>query len=355
MFDKLEAIERRFVYIEESLASPHLDSEQVIKLTKERAEIESIVLTYRELKTLQSALQEANDLAQSGDKEMAELAREEIAQLQAQIKEISQKLKTLLLPTDPLDSKNVLLEIRAGTGGDEASLFCSDLLRMYMRYAEKQKWKIEMMSSTESSRGGYKEVILLIEGNRVYSRLKFEMGVHRVQRVPITEASGRVHTSACTVAVLPEAEEIEVQINTSDLRIDTFRASGAGGQHVNRTDSAVRITHIPSGLVVECQDERSQHKNKDRAMKMLRTRLFELMQNQQDQARSQDRKLQVGSGDRSERIRTYNFPQGRVTDHRINLTLYKLSEVMDGDIGELIEGLGTHYTAEQLKLHKIND
>ncbi len=355
MFDKLEAIERRFVYIEESLASPHMDSDQFIKLTKERAEIESVVLTYRELKVLQAALSEANELLQAGDKEMAELAKEESEQLQTQIKDISQKLKTLLLPSDPLDNKNVLLEIRAGTGGDEASLFCSDLLRMYMRYAEKQRWKLEMMSSTESSRGGYKEVILLIEGNRVYSRLKFEMGVHRVQRVPITEASGRVHTSACTVAVLPEAEEIEVQINTNDLRIDTFRASGAGGQHVNRTDSAVRITHIPSGLVVECQDERSQHKNKDRAMKMLRSRLFELMQRQQDQARSQDRKLQVGSGDRSERIRTYNFPQGRVTDHRINLTLYKLAEVMDGDLEDLIEGLGTHFTAEQLKLHKINE
>lgn len=355
MFDKLEAIERRFIYIEDSLMSPNLDGEQFVKLTKERAEIEELVMTYREYKTLQKNLQDIKDILESGDKDMVELAREELGSAQDQFKEVTQKLKILLLPKDPLDTKNVILEVRAGTGGDEAGLFCSDLMRMYTRYAEKRGWKIEMLSSTESSRGGMKEVVLLIQGDRVYSRLKYEMGVHRVQRVPVTEASGRIHTSACTVAVLAEAEEIEVQINPADLKIDTFRASGAGGQHVNRTDSAVRITHIPSGMVVECQDERSQHKNKDRAMKMLRSRLFEHIQREQDQARSQDRKSQVGSGDRSERIRTYNFPQGRVTDHRVNLTLYRLQEIMEGELDELLDGLGTYFTAEQLKANKLDE
>ncbi len=355
MFNKLEAIERRFVDIEDSLMSPNLDGEKFVKLTKERAEIEELVQTYREYKVLQKAVDEAKEILETGDKDMAELAKEELNDAQDKLKDITQKLKILLLPSDPLDVKNVILEIRAGTGGDEATLFCSDLLRMYTRYAEKRGWKVEMLSSTESSRGGVKEVILLIQGDRVYSRLKYEMGVHRVQRVPLTEASGRIHTSACTVAVLIEAEEVEVQINPADLKIDTFRASGAGGQHVNRTDSAVRITHMPSGMVVECQDERSQHKNKDRAMKMLRSRLFEHMQREQDQARSQDRKSQVGSGDRSERIRTYNFPQGRVTDHRVNLTLYRLPEVMEGELDELLDGLGTYFTAEQLKAQKLYD
>lgn len=355
MFDKLEAIERRLIHIEDSLMSPNLDGEQVVKLSKERSEIEPVVTTYREYKALHKALAETKELLDSSDKDMVELAKEELPGLQEKVKDITHQLKLLLLPTDPLDAKNVILEIRAGTGGDEAGLFAADLLRMYSRYAEKRSWKLEMLSSTESSRGGIKEVVLLIQGQRVYSRLKYEMGVHRVQRVPATEASGRIHTSACTVAVLAEAEEIEVQINPADLRIDTFRASGAGGQHVNRTDSAVRITHIPSGMVVECQDERSQHKNKDRAMKMLRSRLFDHMQNQQDQERSQDRKSQVGSGDRSERIRTYNFPQGRVTDHRVNLTLYRLPEVMDGDLDELLDGLGTFFTAEQLKANKLDE
>ena len=355
MFDKLEAIERRYIHLEESLIRPNLDGEQTVKLSKERAEIEAVVKAYREYKTVKKSLNEAKEILDTGDKDFAEMAREEFNQLQEKLKEISQTLKLLLLPSDSRDAKNVLLEIRAGTGGDEATLFCADLLRMYSRYSEKRGWKIEMLSSTESARGGFKEVVLLIQGDKVYSRLKFEMGVHRVQRVPVTEASGRIHTSACTVAVLPEADEIEIQISPADLRIDTFRASGAGGQHVNRTDSAVRITHIPSGMVIECQDERSQHKNKDRAMKMLRSRLLEHMQHQQDAARSQDRKMQVGSGDRSERIRTYNFPQGRVTDHRINLTLYRLAEAMEGDIDDILDGLGTHYTAEQLKAHKLNE
>ncbi len=355
MFDKLEAIERRFIHLEESLMRPDLDGEQTVKLSKERAEIEELVTTYREYKSVKKNLEDTKEILEGGDKEFAEMAREEFNDLQDKLKDISQRLKILLLPSDPRDSKNVLLEIRAGTGGDEATLFCADLLRMYCRYAEKRGWRVETLSSTESARGGFKEIVLLIQGDKVFSRLKFEMGVHRVQRVPVTEASGRIHTSACTVAVLAEADEIEIQINPADLKIDTFRASGAGGQHVNRTDSAVRITHVPSGMVIECQDERSQHKNKDRAMKMLRSRLLEHMQRQQDEARSQDRKLQVGSGDRSERIRTYNFPQGRVTDHRINLTLYRLAEAMEGDIDEVLDALGTFYTAEQLKAHKLNE
>ncbi|MBI2602918.1 MAG: peptide chain release factor 1, partial [Deltaproteobacteria bacterium] len=285
----------------------------------------------------------------SGEPDLRALAQAELDKLQEKLDEIAERLTLLLLPSDPRDSRNVILEIRAGTGGDEASLFAGVLLRMYSRYAEKRKWKVEILSTTESSRGGIKEVILSIEGSKVYSRLKFEMGVHRVQRVPVTEAQGRVHTSACTVAVLPEAEEVEVNINPADLRIDTYRASGAGGQHVNRTDSAVRITHIPTGTVVECQDERSQHKNRDRAMKMLRSRIYEQMQQKADQERSRDRKTQVGTGDRSERIRTYNFPQGRVTDHRINLTLYRLAEIIDGDLDEIMDQLGTHYTTELLK------
>lgn len=354
MFEKLDAIERRFIHLEDSLMSPDLDGEKFVKLTKERAEIEDIVKEYRNYKDLKKSIEETQEILSSGDKEMAELAREEHDELQENLKQTTQNLKILLLPSDPLDSKNVLLEVRAGTGGDEAALFCADLLRMYTRYAERRSWKTEILSNTESSRGGLKEVVLLIQGQKVYSRLKYEMGVHRVQRIPVTEASGRIHTSACTVAVLAEADDVEVSINPADLRIDTYRASGAGGQHVNRTDSAVRITHTPSGLVVECQDERSQHKNKDRAMKLLRSRLFEQVQKEQNDARSQDRKTQVGSGDRSERIRTYNFPQGRMTDHRINLTLYKLPEVMEGDLDEILDSLGTYFTAEQLKAQNLS-
>ncbi|MDD9951935.1 MAG: peptide chain release factor 1, partial [Zetaproteobacteria bacterium] len=264
--------------------------------------------------------------------------------------ELKQQLTILLLPKDPNDERNVILEIRAGTGGDEAGLFSGDLLRMYLRYAESRRWKVNIMSETEATKGGYKEIVCLIEGERVYSQLKFEMGVHRVQRVPETESQGRVHTSACTVAVLPEVEDVDIDINPADLRIDTYRSSGAGGQHVNTTDSAVRITHIPTGVVSECQDERSQHKNRDKAMKMLRSRIYDKFLEEQQSKVREDRKSQVGSGDRSERIRTYNFPQGRVTDHRINLTLYKLDSFIQGDIGEVIDALGAHDTALKLQM-----
>lgn len=352
MFDKLKVIERRYIHIEESLSRSDISGEELISLSKERSEIEPVVSAYRQYCEVQTNLKSSIELLSESDPELKELVQEEIKSLEEQKADIEYKLKVLLLPKDFRDSRNVLLEIRAGTGGDEAAIFCADLLRMYTRYAEMVGWRIEMMSSTESIKGGLKEVVLLISGKQVFSRLKFEMGVHRVQRVPVTESQGRVHTSACTVAVLPEAEEVDVNINPADLRIDTYRASGSGGQHVNRTDSAVRITHNPTGLVVQCQDERSQHKNKDRAMKMLSSRLLQQKQIDQDQERSENRQLQVGSGDRSERIRTYNFPQGRLTDHRINLTLYKLSEIIDGDLDELLDKLGNFYTAEELKVQQ---
>ena len=326
-----------------------LDGKELAKLTRERSDIEDVVETYRQYKTAAGEKADAEEMASSGDPELQVLAKEEMRSLDSNLEELKKQLTVLMLPTDPNDNKNVILEIRAGTGGEEAGIFSVDLLRMYTRYAEEQGWKMEVMSATESAKGGFKEAVVLVTGKRVYSQLKFEMGVHRVQRVPATESQGRIHTSACTVAVLPEAEDVEVDINPADLRIDTYRASGSGGQHVNTTDSAVRITHIPTGTVAECQDERSQHKNKDKAMKMLRTRIYEKIQQDQQAEISADRKSQVGSGDRSERIRTYNFPQGRVTDHRINLTLYKLDGVMNGDLKELIDALGAHHTAELMK------
>lgn len=349
MFDKLEEIEQRFISIEQSLMQGDLDGKELAKLTRERSEIESVVETYRQYKVAACEKADAEEMASSGDPELQALAKEEMRNLESSLEDLKKNLTVLMLPTDPNDSKNVILEIRAGTGGEEAGIFSGDLLRMYTRYAEEQNWKMEVMSATESAKGGFKEAVVLITGKRVYSQLKFEMGVHRVQRVPATESQGRIHTSACTVAVLPEAEDVEVDINPADLRIDTYRASGSGGQHVNTTDSAVRITHIPTGTVAECQDERSQHKNKDKAMKMLRSRIYEKIQQDQQAEISADRKSQVGSGDRSERIRTYNFPQGRVTDHRINLTLYKLDGVMNGDLKELIDALGSHHTAELMK------
>ncbi|MBC61234.1 MAG: peptide chain release factor 1 [Zetaproteobacteria bacterium] len=349
MFDKLESIERRYIEIEDSLSRPDLTGKEFAQYNKERVELEDIVNEYRKLKIFQEELESATLMLKSDDVEMRQLAKEEVERLTEKIDEAKKELVILMLPSDPLDSKNVMLEIRAGTGGDEASIFVADLLRMYGRYAERMGWKIEFLHSHESTKGGYKEVTVSIEGKKVYSRLKFERGVHRVQRVPLTESQGRIHTSACTVAVLPEAEEVEVDINTADLRIDTYRSSGAGGQHVNTTDSAVRITHIPTGIVSECQDERSQHKNKDKAMKMLRSRIYSKIQEEQEKKMSADRKSQVGSGDRSERIRTYNFPQSRMTDHRINLTLYRLDEIMDGSIEEVIDALGAHHTAELLK------
>ena len=349
MFDKLETIALRFVEIESQLSRPDLSGPELTKLSKERANIADIVGAYHEYRKLKDDLAAAKEMQAEPDPEMKAMAKEECLKLEPAITAKEKELQLLTLPRDPNDTRNVILEVRAGTGGDEAALFAADLLRMYTRFSEKAGWKVELLSATESGAGGYKEAIALIKGDRVYSRLKFESGVHRVQRVPQTETQGRIHTSACTVAILPEADEVDdVQIEAKDLDIGTFRSSGAGGQHVNTTDSAVRIVHKPSGLVVECQDERSQIKNRDRAMKVLKSRLLEKMQQEQADEISADRKSQVGSGDRSERIRTYNFPQGRLTDHRINLTLYKLDSAMEGDIGEVLDSLGSHHQTELL-------
>lgn len=340
MFEKLESVEQRFSEIEDSLSKEGLDASTLTKLIKERGSICEIVEAYREYKKIRQDYDAAKEMLRDTDPELRAMAKEELEGLEISLKESKQQLRILTLPKDPNDDKNVILEIRAGTGGDEAALFAGDLLRMYTRYAEDRGWKIEIISNTESPQGGLKEVITLIRGERVYSQLKFESGVHRVQRVPATETQGRIHTSACTVAILPEADEVSnISINPKDLEISTTRSSGAGGQHVNTTDSAIRIVHLPSGIAVECQAERSQHKNKEQAMKVLKTRLMELAIREQEEAISADRKGQVGSGDRSERIRTYNFPQGRVTDHRINLTLYKLEAVINGDMAEIINAL----------------
>jgi peptide chain release factor 1 len=350
MFEKLADVERKYNELEDSLASGTLSPTEYTRITKERAALTELVETYRRYEDLRKRNAEAQYMLENeSDPDLKAMAKEEINETAASITVLEQELMVLTLPQDPNDSKNVILEVRAGTGGEEASLFASDLLRMYQRYADKAGWRTELMSMTDSSSGGVKEAVILISGNKVYSRLKFESGVHRVQRVPETEAQGRVHTSACTVAILPEADDVEVNIRPEDLDITTSRASGAGGQHVNKTDSAIRIVHKPTGTVVECQDERSQHKNRERAMKILASRLLERAQQEQAQAISASRKSQVGSGDRSERIRTYNFPQGRLTDHRINLTLYKLSDCMEGDIGEVLDKLGAYYQAERLK------
>lgn len=350
MFDRLEAVERRFVDIEDGLSSGQLDGKKLIQASKDRSSLEELVTAYRNYKVQKQQLAEAKEmLADSKDPEMVALAKQEVSSLQKKIEDSEENLILLSLPKDPNDDKDVYLEIRAGTGGEESSLFVADLLRMYTRYADKQNWRVETMSVSNSSAGGFKEVIILIKGNAVFSRFKFESGTHRVQRVPQTESQGRVHTSACTVAILPEVEDIDVQINPADLEISTFRASGAGGQHVNKTDSAIRILHVPSGLVVECQEERSQHKNKDKALKVLKARLHEQTLKEQEDKVSSDRKNQVGSGDRSERIRTYNFPQGRVTDHRINLTLYNLADFVEGDMDEILNALGSNHQAELLK------
>ena len=323
------------------------DLDQYRRLTREHAEIGPVVEHYalwRQARNDETAAQEL-----LGDASMRDFAEDELRSARDRMGQIETELQTMLLPKDPNDERNIFLEIRAGTGGDESALFAGDLLRMYLRYAERQRWQVEMMSESASDLGGYKEVIVRIAGQGAYSRLKFESGGHRVQRVPATETQGRIHTSACTVAVMPEADEIaEVEINPADLRIDTFRASGAGGQHINKTDSAVRITHIPTGIVVECQDDRSQHKNKDRALKVLAARIKDKQYHEQHAKEAATRKSLIGSGDRSERIRTYNFPQGRMTDHRINLTLYKLEALMDGDLDELIATLVSEHQAELL-------
>lgn len=352
VIDRLERINARQEEIAALLATPEAqsDSQQFAALSQEYAQLQPLTAEYQALRACRGAIAEAEQLASDGDAELRALAEEELDGLRQQAEQIEHALQLLLLPKDPDDDRPAFLEIRAGTGGAEAALFAGDLLKMYLRYAEQRGWKTEMISASAGEMGGYKEVITRIGGRNVYQRLKFESGTHRVQRVPATESQGRIHTSACTVAVLPEAEQVDaVDINPADLRIDTYRASGAGGQHVNKTDSAVRITHLPSGLVVECQDERSQHKNRARAMSLLQSRLLAQEKDSQAAERAATRKLLVGSGDRSQRIRTYNFPQGRMTDHRINLTLYKLEEMLrDGDLDPVIEPLLQEDQAAQL-------
>ena len=343
MFDKLEALEKRYEEVNRRLSEPDIinDQENFKKLCKESSDLSEIVEKYREYKRAKETIAECKEILQGGDKELAELAKLELAESEDAIEEISEALKILLLPKDPNDEKNVIIEIRGGTGGEEAALFAADLFRMYSMYAESKDWKTEILSSNPTDIGGYKEITFSVNGGGAYSRFKFESGVHRVQRVPTTESQGRIQTSAATVAVLPEVEEVEVDINPNDLRIDVFRAGGPGGQCVNTTDSAVRITHLPTGIVVSCQDEKSQFKNKDKAMKILRSRIFEAMEAERNSQIADARKSQIGSGDRSERIRTYNFPQSRVTDHRINLTLYKLEQILNGALDELIDALIT--------------
>lgn len=344
MFDKLKALEERLALVTEKLSDPAVIADQTAfrDYCKENSELSPIIEKYREYKKAKQTIADGKDMLQSGvDKDFEELIALEIGEAEETIRACEEELKILLLPKDPNDEKNVIIEIRGGTGGDEAALFAADLLRMYSMYAESMHWKLEMLSSNPTDIGGYKEVCFSIEGQGAYSRFKFESGVHRVQRVPETESGGRIHTSAVTVAVLPEVEEVEVDINQNDLRIDVFRAGGPGGQCVNTTDSAVRIMHLPTGIVVSCQDEKSQFKNKDKAMKILRSRIYEVMEAERHKEIADQRKSQVGSGDRSERIRTYNFPQGRVTDHRINLTLYKLEQILNGSLAELLDALIT--------------
>ena len=357
MFNRLDQIEARYEELTQALASPDIvrDSAKYQKTAKAHSEISPMVERYREYKDLKKGIAESRAmLAEEKDPEMRAYAQEELDKLEARVAAVEAELKVLLLPKDPNDEKDVILEIRAGTGGDEATLFAAEMFRMYTRYAETQGWKVEVLSTSESSVGGLKEVIAIIEGKRVYSRLKYESGVHRVQRVPATEQQGRVHTSAITVAVLPEAEDVDIKIEAKDLRIDTFCSSGPGGQSVNTTYSAVRITHLPTNTVVSCQDEKSQIKNREKGMRVLRSRLYEMEMQKQQDALAKERRAMVGSGDRSEKIRTYNFPQNRVSDHRIGLTIHQLQEVMDGKLQPLIEALVTHYQAENMKQESAN-
>ncbi|MEE4254674.1 MAG: peptide chain release factor 1 [Desulfuromusa sp.] len=350
MFANLEDVVDRFREVEGLLSDPAIVSDQkrYRELAKEHADLTGVVSVYGQYQQVCGDIEGNRELLQDNDPEMKELAKAELPELEQQQADLEEQLRLLLLPKDPNDDKNIILEIRAGTGGDEAALFAADLFRMYSRYADRNRWKVEMMNTSETDGGGFKEVVALISGERVYSRLKFESGTHRVQRVPDTETQGRIHTSACTVAVLPEVEDVDIEINPADLRIDLYRASGAGGQHVNKTESAVRLTHIPTGVVVSCQDGKSQHKNKAQALKVLKSRIYDQMLAEQQAEMAADRKTQVGSGDRSERIRTYNYPQGRCTDHRIGLTLYKLDAIMQGDVDEIIDALITDQQTAQM-------
>jgi peptide chain release factor 1 len=351
LLDKLTEVEKRYQELETVLSRSEVvnNLKEYAKLAKEHSSLEEVVACFRSWRKTGEEIESSKLLLQDNDPAVRELAQEELQSLREQYERLEEELRRLLIPKDPLDEKNVILEIRAGTGGEEASLFAADLFRMYTRYAENHGWRMEVMSSSPTGLGGFKEIISMIEGKRAYSRLKFEGGVHRVQRVPETEASGRIHTSAVTVAVLPEADEVDVHIDEKDLRIDVFRSSGPGGQSVNTTDSAVRITHLPTGMVVSCQDEKSQHKNKAKGLKILRARLLERAREEQQASISASRRSMVGSGDRSERIRTYNFPQSRLTDHRINLTLYTLERILEGDLDPVVDALVTSYQAEALK------
>lgn len=356
MLEQLKGVEERFLEIEKRLSEPEIaqDRQAYQALMREHAELNKIVAVFNEYKKALQGIDESTELLQDPDPEIKNLARDELANLNQLRDQLESDLKRLMLPKDPNDEKNVIIEIRAGTGGEEAALFAGDLFRMYTRYAEARNWKIEIMSQHQTGVGGIKEIIALVRGKGVYSDLKYESGIHRVQRVPATEAQGRIHTSAVTVAVLPEAEEVDVKIEPSELKIDVYRSTGPGGQSVNTTDSAVRITHLPTGLVVTCQDEKSQLKNKNKALKVLRSRLLDQIAQEQNAKRSEARKNQVGSGDRSGRIRTYNFPQGRVTDHRIGLTLYKLDDILQGEINELIDELTTYFQAQALQNAQSN-
>lgn len=351
MFDKLQEVEERYHALNSQLADPSITSDpgQFRKLAKEHAHLQELVTAYTRYREVGEELDENKRMLADDEEAIRQMAKEEIESLQVEREVLAETMKRLLLPKDPLDEKNTFLEIRAGTGGDEAALFAADLFRMYYRYAERKGWRVEVISASETDKNGYKEVIALVEGDDVYSRLKYEAGVHRVQRVPDTESQGRIHTSAVTVAVLPEAEDVELDVKDGDLRIDTYRSSGAGGQHVNTTDSAIRITHIPTGLVVTCQDEKSQHKNKAKALRVLKARLLEQEREEQRQHMAAERRDQVGSGDRSERIRTYNFPQSRITDHRIGFTTHRLDDVLAGNIDELVDPLTAYHQAESLR------
>lgn len=354
MLERLFGVEQRFLEVEGLLADPRVVSNLTAyqKYVREHSELAAVVEAYRRYKKILADLDDVRELSKDPDPEIKEMARDDFDRLSSEKAASEQELTLLLLPKDPNDDKNVFVEIRAGTGGEEAALFAADLFRMYARYAETRGYGVEIMNSSEAERGGYKEIVAMFSGKGAFSTFKYESGTHRVQRVPVTEAQGRIHTSAVTVAVLPEVDDVDVKIDPGDLRIDLYRSQGAGGQHVNTTDSAVRLTHLPTGLVVTCQDERSQHKNRAKAMKVLQAKLYDREMSQQAAAQAQDRKSQVGSGDRSERIRTYNYPQNRVTDHRIGLTLYKLDSIMEGDPSEFVSSLATHYQAEALQAGK---